>query len=1678
MSSIDERIVSIKFNNAQFEAGIRTTVSSLDGLKKTLNFSAGISALGDLDAAGKKVNLKVDNAGFDASVKHVVDSANDIKKNLKFDGVTKGLSDLDAAGKNVKLTIDPTPFQMGAKGIVDAANTIKQNMNFESVQRGIGNLKSSVQNFSWQSVITGAQNAGRAIGDLDLAGKAVSFLPISDGAEKASQKISAMSIAGIAALGGIAFKAVSVGGEMAKSLFIDPAKSGLAEYELNLGSIQTILANTQSKGSNLGDVNAALDELNAYSDKTIYNFAEMAKNIGTFTSAGVNLKDSTASIKGIANLAALSGSNSEQASTAMYQLSQAMSTGKVSLMDWNSVVNAGMGGEVFQNAIKETARNQGIAVDGIIEKNGSFRDSLQEGWLTSSVLTETLSKMTGDLNDEQLRSMGYNDEQIAGIQKMATTASDAATKIKTFTQLTGTLTEITGSGWATSWKLILGDFEQAKEMWTNVYKVIGSMVQGTADARNKMLGDWNAAGGRTEMIWAVTGAFKVLMGVLNPIKDAFREVFPATTGKQLYEITQAIRIFIDTLLPGEQATSLIKNTFKLLFTIIKIGVDIIKGAIGVVVAFFKAFATGGDSIAGSMKPLTDFLGTLADRIKNSTVIVDFFNNLAKGAAFLGEVIRRVIGIVLNIVVPFVQLQMHIIGLITWSTLFAHYFGKVGDALEIVGASIKWVLGYLENLSISFREVVNAFINGGLDAAIQAFKDSLNVMGDVGDAALTRISERIESIKRFADRLANAWDQTMAAISRVWEKIKPIREAIANMFKDIGQEIKASLTDVNFDDTLDLVNTGLLVGLVLLFKGFFKKMTGMGDGMKDSLLKNLTSSFDSINGVLDQLTGTLGAMQQNLKADTLMKLAIAIGIMAISVVALSFIDSGKLTKALIGIAVMVVILGKAMEMLDKISTGNGFLKIPFIAASMILLAIALTILTIPVLILSRLSWGELIKGLLGVSIMLKVLTKATESMAKNPANLIATGVGLIAVAIAVKLLADAVVTMAQLSFEQLIKGLGGMSIVLFALSKTVDSMAKNPADLIATGIGLMAVAVAVKILASAVSDFGTMDIPTIIQGIIAMGIVLKLLETFSKGVGDVKNMIQTGISMVILALAMKLMASAIGDFAAFSWEEIAKGLLVLAVSLKVIVNSFQGVNEKDILQKAFAFGIVAIALKVLASALKDMGGMSWEEIGKGMVVLAGSMLILAIGLDAMSGSLAGAAALFVVAAGLAILAPVLVQLGNLSWEQIGMGMAALAAVFLIFGLAGLILAPIVPVIFALGVSIGMLGLGLMAIGLGVLAFSTGLALISTVVLATGPALILFVGSILALIPLAMMELGKGIVAFAQVIGDSMPIFLDAFVKLLITLLTAIDIVFPKLMETLWIVIVGLVDLLVRAIPLFVDAGMKLIIGILDGVGKNMGQLVDSATTVVTEFIDGIARNLPKIIQSGFNLVISFVEGLAKSVRENSDRMSTAGLDLAQAIIDGMVNGIGKGIDRVVNAAKDLAGNALDSVKNFLGIHSPSREFVKIGMFINQGLAIGITDYAGLVTKAANSMGNSALDTLKNTMAKVGSAVSGDINMQPVIRPVLDLSAVKKDSGLIAGMITPPNLALDGLYHKAATLAVADRANKAPVTDVSQAVATTSDNGDNITFIQNNNSPKTLSRAEIYRQTNNLISVAKK
>lgn len=1328
----------------------------------------------------------------------------------------------------VQMRFENSQFQRGASQTMSMLDRLKAKLNFSGASKGLN--------------------------DINAAAGKTNLQPLATSVEGVNSKFLALTTVAVTALSMITSRAIEAGAALASSFTVRPIIDGLQEYETNLNSIQTILANTGLEGEKgLGKVEKALDELNHYSDQTIYNFSEMARNIGTFTAAGVDLDTSTNAIKGIANLAAVSGSNSQQASTAMYQLSQALAAGKVSLMDWNSVVNAGMGGKVFQESLKETARVHGVAVDDIIKDAGSFRDSLQKGWITGEILTETLSKFTGDLSEAQLKTMGYNEEQIKGIVKMGQTATDAATKVKTMSQLISTIQESLTSGWAQSFELLFGDFNEARDLFTSINDVIGGAIGESAKARNSMISDWKELGGRQDLIDGLSNAFKALAQVFGVIKDAFREIFPATTGAQLAEITANFLKFTEGLKMGADTANDLKRTFAGVFAVFGIAWEVVKGLVGVI---FDLVGVTGKASGGVLEftgSLGDFLVALHDAIKNGGLLNGFFEALG----------------------------------------------------AVLALPIKLLGGLGELLS-------------GLFSGFDTDK------ADQATGALDRFHSRIEDA-------GSLWNGFVRMLQRVQEFLTPFFEGLVEAFGGLGDALVEGLGSGEFSGVLDAINTGLFAALTLLFKKFLDD--GIGLNIGGDIAEGIADTFGT-------LTDTLKAMQTQIQAKTLLLIAGAVAVLTASVVALSMIDSKKLQKALIALTVGFAQLLVAMAILTKIAGSGGFLILPVLAGSMILLSTAVLILTAAVKNLSSLSWEELLKGLAGVAALLL--------------GIVGLSVGLQGAA-------------------------GGMMRV---------------------GLAMIPLATGIYILSSAVKNFGSMSWNDLVKGLVgmagALGLIAGALYLFPP------HMLAQAASLVLIGVALKSIGNVMKSLSALSWEEIAKGLVGVGGSLAIIAGAMY-LFPPHMLAISAGLIAVGVALGSISDAVIAMAALSWEEIAKGLVALGGSLLILAGGLYLMSGALGGAAALVVAAGALAILAPVLAALGEMEWMEIVKGLAALAGVFAVLGAAGYLLAPVTIVILGLGAAVALLGAGVALLGAGVLALTTAFSILVATGAAGVGVMTAYLVAMIGLIPAALKSFGEGIVAFANAIGNGTVAFTKAFSAIITAILNAIIKATPKVGQLMMVLMQTLLKVIRANTPAVINTAIFLILSMLSAMGKHVGKMADLATTFMVRFMNALGRNAPKLANAGADLIIDLVNAIARTIDSRSDELGRAGGRLGVAIVKGMAKGILGGQSEVIGAAVDMASGALSAAKNFLGIESPSKEFFAVGKFSSEGAALGMKAYAPMVEKAAEEVGRGALDTIRMTMSRVGDEMSTTVDMDPTITPVLDLAQLTKDASQIAQLL---------------------------------------------------------------------------
>lgn len=1271
-TTVDERVVEMRFDNKQFEQNIQTSLSSLDKLKKSLNL----------------------------------------------EGAAKGLETVN-----------------------DAANKCSGNMS-----------------------------------------------PLSNAVETVRVRFSALEVMAITALQNITNSALAAGKNLVSAFTIDPIKTGFEEYETQINAVQTILANTSSKGTTLDQVNNALDELNHYADMTIYNFTEMTRNIGTFTAAGVDLDTSVAAIKGIANLAAVSGSNSQQASTAMYQLSQALAAGTVKLQDWNSVVNAGMGGQVFQDALKETAKVHGIAIDEMIKDEGSFRETLSKGWLTSDILTETLAKFTGDLNEDQLRTMGYADDQIKSIMEMGKTANDAATKVKTFTQLFDTLKEAAQSGWTQSWEIIVGDFEEAKELLTEVSDTFSAVINASADARNKMLQDWKDLGGRTMMIEAVKNVFEGLVSVVKPVREAFHEIFPPMTGKQLADITERVRDLTAKFKMGEESSKNLKNTFKGVFAVLDIvgqAFKAVAGGVGELIGLFLPAGNGVLSLTGSFG---EYLVKLDETVKKTDVF--------------GKAVSTVVDIV-KTAITFVK--------------------TAGEKVKEFGKAAG------EKFDFPGFELFHSFLERVHDR-----------MAQIGDGAGKMKSGVIVAFEMMGEALEKC--KFLKVMEALWIAVKVIAGGIADAVGTMMGTLAEKLGNADFSGVLDILNSIAVGGIAVSISKFLKSVT--------EPLEGLNGVLEGVTGILDGVRGCFEAYQTNLKAGTLLKIGAAIALLAGSIVAISLIDSDKLSASLGAITVLFANLLGAMAIFNKISSDTG--KVSKACTAMIAMSVAVSILAGALKKVSDLDWGELARGLVGIAGLTTIVVASSKAMASSQKQVMKGATSLIIFGAAIKILASACEDLSKLQWDELGRGLTGIG-VLFAEIAVFLRVAKFNGKMISTATGIVILSAAMKVLASACKDFGQMEWSEIGKGLAGIGGLLAELAVFTNLAGNAKHVMSTGVALIAIGAAMKIFAYAVKDFGQLQWDEIGRGLTAMGGALAEVAIAVN-LMPKNMIGIGTGLVIVGGALETIANCMSKFGGMQWEEIGRGLTVMGGALAELAISLNFMKGTLGGSAALLVASGALAVLAPVLSILGALSWEAIAKGLISIAGAFTIIGVAGAVLTPLVPTILALSGAFALIGVGVLTIGAGLLAAGTGLSALAIgfTALATAgaagaiaivAALTVIVTGIAGLIPAVLTKVGEGIIAICKVIAAGA----------------------PAIGEAVKAVVLTLIDVFVSCVPQLADGALQLVVGVLAALVTYTPQIVDLAFKFLIGILDGIASNLPSLIKAGVDVLVAFFAGIVDALR---------------------------------------------------------------------------------------------------------------------------------------------------------------------------------------------------------------------
>lgn len=1580
----------------------------------------------------------------------------------------------------VSLKFKADQFLSGIKSSLDGLRQLDTGLNKNISANGLNQISSAVKSIDLESLGVSAENVGT--------------------------RFSIMANAASVAIGNLASNVISQAASMVKSFTLDPIIDGFKEYELQLNATQTILANTASKGEDINTVTAALDELNKYADDTIYNFTEMTTNIGRFTAAGVGLNDSVAAIKGMSNLAAVMGADANQAAHAMQQMSQALATGTVRLQDWMSIENASMGGQAFQEALKRTAATYGTNVDALIEKNGSFRESLRENWLTSEIMIETLTQLTGDLSDEQLRSLGYTDEQIVDIQQYAAMAKSAATEYKTFSQVVQGVQESLGSGWASFWRTMVGDLNESKALWTAVGNTIKAPIDGFFNSMAAVTAEFVELGGRTSILNTIGNLFNIIAKPVSAFVGGFKEAFAGSPAKALATFAHLLEKVTAAFVLSDEATEKLRQTFAGLWSIVHIATipftqlfklaswlgDKILTLVGIftgagtngILSFTAAIAKGPIALNRWLTAL-DPVGKLIDWLNPKLkVISDWVSeHLTNGFHSAGDAItrfREAVGTRLTEKLDSIKESMHNVGqsIKDW---FSPRLKDAGESLKSLGEQAKANLSSkFETLKTKLTELGHVFAEvfgnrADLLSGLTPFGEKARSVAEALHNAYLEVRSFAAGVKEaFGDNITAGLDKIKSGIDSLTSKLKAKAGTVQMPSVDTSgaraAAESASATVAASATTATEAAKSKWEDFWTAIKAFAVRNWGPIKNVLDKVWAGLKTAFghigSAIKGAFTIDEGELGIVR-------LLNLLIAGGLTAsIYKFAQAFKTATEPLEAFS--SVLKSFTGVADAAAQNIK-----------ARSFLTIAAAIAVLAAALWVLSNVDTEDLTDGITAMASIVYTLIsvmKALDKLEATGGKMTMVGAALLLVAGGMVLMGIAVSKLAKIDTVQLIQAGVALSYLSKMMTTTLTSMDKiNLTGFKSTAV--IGIAAGLWLAASAVAKLGSIDIPTLIKGTLVSKYLMEFMGNLASKSGgnaivsgDTAAVSQSikGGTIIATALSLYLAALAVQKLGSMDLGTLAKGTIVAGLLMR-FMGQMQSMPSTATPINTGPMLASAVALLAIGKTMQMLAEIPWPSLLLAVVAINAVLGGLSAAMESIDDDIMGGASLALAAAGILILAKSMQTIGNMNAKSIAVALVAMAA-----GLTIVIVAGKAAMAGAEGLmvlAIALAGLGIVVVAFGVT--MTALAGLLTVIAAVGaPAFAVLAAGINLLsgtIPTFARAVAEGIVAVIVTLGQSAPAIRDAIVALINGLAEAVIQSAPALGSAVIALIMEMCRVLKETGPTIIETAIFLLMTLLTTLKDNAYQMASTAAELIANFLNGIADKIGDIVMAAVNLIISFIEGLADAIENEGPRLRRALKKLVTAIVDffkgvgkdwlqigkNIVKGIWNGIvelkDWLVGKVTGWVGGLVDSAKDALGISSPSKVFASMGGYMVAGMAKGIDDNGHKAVASTVALAESTVDAFNN-------AIKDGVNTEfetfnPTVRPVLDTTDLHKGLESLKTVDIPATVSGIGRVKEERREPGANR---------------TSDMRPSVTFNQNNYSPEALSEAAIYRHTRNLVS----
>ena len=1532
------------------------------------------------------------------------------------------------------------------------------NKQFENnVQTSMSTLEKLKQSLKLDGAVKGLENVNTAAKNFNMSG-------MDNSIETVRTKFSALQVMGVTALANITNSAINAGKRITSALAIEPIMSGFSEYELKIDSIRTIMAST---GESIETVNKYLDELNTYSDRTIYSFSDMTENIGKFTNAGVKLEDAVLAIKGISNEAAVSGANANEASRAMYNFAQALSSGSVKLIDWKSIELANMATLEFKNELLKTAEAIGTVVkingqykttttnakgevSDLFTATSNFNESLNHQWMTTDVLVQTLAR--------------YSDETTE-IGRKAYASAEEVTKL---TQMFDVLKETAQSGWSKTWELIFGAAEQAKAIFTPLTKILSDIIQASSDFRNNLIEgalnspfgqlakkienatvktekivkvtkdysdvvnkvingdfgtgedrfkkltkagyDWayiqnlvneklgngtrhatkfkeeqknltevqqttieqltkmsdaqlknldfteeeisafrelakqsektgipiqdlinnlDLLDGRTLLIESLKNIGKSIITVFTSIKTSYREIFPPMTSDQLYNVIAGIHELTTHFIVGEEAADKIRRTLKGLFSIL----DIVLTVIGGPIKFL--FRTAIDLLGLFNINVLDITASIGDSIVEFRKWIKENNLIIKGIEFL---------------IPYIQKASKAIR--EWINSFkGENLSPTEMANAIVEGFAKAIsyIGYaIGELKKNIQNGMNGIPGNIISGLVNGIKDKIGYVGEVFIELGNIIIEKIKDVLGIHSPSREFFEIGSNIIAGLINGIQNGLSNVWNLLKGIGEKCVELMNDIPWDK---LISIG--AGLASLF--VLKKIADALESLAYPI-ESIGDLITSASKILSNFSKVLGSFAFSIKAKALKNIAISLAILVGSIALLTLLDMKKVKESVGVLAILSVIIGVLSIAIGKFgpSDASTFGKFAFavlgVSASLLIMSFALKS-------IASLKLDKFIQSIAGLITMIGLLTGLLIAFGyfvkgKSAQNIDKAGITILKMSLSILLMSFVMKQVSKLKPEELLCGFVSISLMsslfvgLIAMTKLIGKRADK------VGGTLLKMSASMLIMVIVMKQVSKLKPDELLCGFVTIGMFSAFfvgLIAMTKLIGS--NVDKVGSTLLKMSLSMLVLVFVIQLVSLIKPENLIKGILGITALSNIVIaliamTRLVGGSGGDKIGRTLL--AMSISIGILAGISVLLGFVDLKGLAKGIIAVGLLSSLIALMIVSTRGASDCKGNLIAMTVAIGVMAVAVASLSLIDPKQLAVATLSLST---LIGVFALLVKASESVISSVG---SMVGMGVMA--LAIVGLVTALYFLSSLPIEQMKASAFSLSELILSLSVSMALIGK---------AGNISVTAMVTVVLMTGVVAALAYMLHKLKDlpiestfgiasSLSILLLSLSAscLILGAVGLIGPAafiGLGMLAGLVAEIAS-LALIVAGLSTAWPEFETLLNKGMPilekisKCIGKIFgNIVAGFAEGVMSCIPAIGSNLS-AFMENSKGFIDGMASidpKILKGATALAGAILALtAAELIQSIASFLGGN------ISFAMFGSElgALANGINNFA--------------------------------------------------------------------------------------------------------------------------------------